>query len=331
VQAQSSAIKPPPPSIRDPIDALAAELGISYVRAKRIFDEGLAIEDLQKMRVEKVAKVVGDPGIASAIKQKIGHIYTEGEMDEVCHEVSSDIDALVSFATRVGFNMEEMKRAVEYLRTITREKKVKEAIEYAERLKGASIAFHKEAIAKARAEIETMVTSLDKHKLESRVLVEAIAKIDVTLGMNDFSGARRAAIMGLDSAGKSRGEVETVEGDLHEINVAVDLAKSLDLHVEDLKNDSTSAERLIAQGEFEEAKKIIAKCKVDLEERIATNMKGLILTGKRRLLDLKMSGHNVREAKAVLDSAKDFVTKGEAGKALSAYMKFREMVPEQTK
>lgn len=325
-----TAIKPPP-VMKDPIDSLASELGISYVRAKRIYDEGLGIEELQKMRVEKVAKVVGDPGIASAIKQKIGHIYTEGEMDEICHEVSSDIDALVSFATKVGFNMDEMKRAVDYLRTITREKKVKEAIEYAEQLKGASVAFHQEAIRKARVEIEAAASKLDKHKIETRTLVECIAKIDVALGMNDYPGARRAAITGIDAAKRSLGEMDTVEGSLREINEAIDLARSLSLQVDDLKNDATSAERLIVQGEFDEAKKTITECRKELGERIASNLKSMILAGKRKLLDLKMGGQNIKDAKMVLDSVKDFASKGETGKALSAFLKFKEICPEPTK
>jgi len=323
----AAAIKPPP-VIADPIDALASELGISYVRAKRVYDEGLGIEDLQKMRVEKV---VGDPGIASAIKQKIGHIYTESEMDEVCHEVSSDIDALVSFATKVGFNMDDMKRALEYLRTITREKKVKEAIEYAEQLRGASVAFHKETIKKARMEIESTISRLEKHKVEKRGLVEAIAKIDVALGMNDFPGARRAAITGLDTAKRSRGEVETAEGSLKEISEGIDLAKSLGLQVEDLRNDVTSAEKLTVQGDFEESKKVMAKCRKELEDRVASNLKTMILAGKRRLLDLKMGGQNVREAKAILDSVKEHASKGETGKALSAFIRFKEVCPEAIK
>jgi len=331
IRLDSSAGVPSPPSLKDPIDVLAAELGISYIRAKKIYDEGLGIPDLQKMRVEKIAKIVGDLGIATAIKQKIGHIFTEAEMEEISHEVASEVDALISFAPRVGFNMDDMKRAVDYLRTITREKKVRESIEYAERLKGASIEFHKEAIARARHEIEATLTRLEKYKKESQPLVEVLAKIDVALGMNDYASARRAAITGLDTAAGLVTEVECIEKEMHEINEAVSFASSLNLGVDDLKTDATLAEKLTLQGDFVEARKLISKCKRELEQRVSGKMKEAILQGKRKLLEMKIRGEDITQAKGLLDSAKRSLSEGRIGDALSAYIKFRDALPGDMK
>ena len=323
VQATAAA-QAPAPRLSDPVETLSLELGISHLKAKRLVEAGIAVEHLRRMGEGDIARLLQDPETARVIKLRVGHEVTEREARNDLDVVKRNIEPLIRLARELGTPAADLEGGVEKASDCIAGSRPAEAMEAVRRLREAAGPRRTELLSMARADVTAGIRTLEANGVDASRLRDAIARIDVAIATDDSAEGARAAQDGLAAVRELSGRIDGVKRDAARGAEVVDLLDTLGQDVLAMRGELRICDGLMKGGKWEEAAEVVDRLLVESSRQVQDTLAGAIVREKRRALELKLKGTDVKTQVVALRSSQEALRRGAVHDAVSQFRKYQE-------
>jgi hypothetical protein len=306
------------------VETLSLELGISHLKAKRLVDAGIAVEHLRRMSESDITRLLQDPETARVIKLRVGHEVTEREARNELDAVKRIVDPLIRLARELGSPAADLEGGVERASDCIAGSRPAEAMEAIRRLRESAGPRRGELLSKAKADIGAGVRLLESSGVDGSRLRDAAARIDVAIATEDSAEGARAAQDGLAALRSHSERIDSVRKDAARCEQVVALLESLSKDVMAMRGQLRMCDGLMKGGKWEEAAGVVDRLLVESSRQVQETLAGAIIREKRKALDLKLRGADVKAQVTALRSSQEALRKGAVHEAVGQFRRYQE-------